>query len=112
MYNYDHMSFVSSPAPVIGAEQVEDDGEAGVRVSWPDHNSIFNTSWLRAQDAALNRSCFPKLFQEKRWNGKDELPEYHYDERKEKMEGTDWQSACPNILKCLQIEFHDYSMRD
>ena len=87
------MSFVSTPAPVIGAEQVEDDGEPGVRVSWPDHSSIFNTSWLRAQDAALNRSCFPKLFQEKRWNGKDELPEYHFDERKEKMKGANWQFA-------------------
>ena len=87
MYGYNHLPFVATPAYVTGAEQVEDSGEAGVKVTWPDHSSVFNASWLRAQDVTLNHSCFPKLFQEKQLSSGDKLPEYHFDERKERMKG-------------------------
>ena len=84
-----YMPFIYTPADVVSAELVPGKApeEAGVRVAWPDHSSTFNASWLRAQDMSLNRTSFPKLYEEKLWSTQKDLPEYQYGEREERMEG-------------------------
>ena len=88
-----YMPFIYTPADVVSAKLVPGKApeEAGVRVAWPDHSSTFNASWLRAQDMSLNRTSFTKLYEEKLWSAQNDefsLPEYQYDEREERMEGT------------------------
>ncbi len=83
IYRPEHLAFVAEGSPITSVEQT-DDSEL-IKVTWEDHTSTFNGSWLRAQDvpASLN---LREPFEEKRWGGGFNVPRYDYAVKDEQFE--------------------------
>ena len=74
VYRPEHLSFVASGSPITSVELTED---KDIKVSWEDHTSVFNSSWLRAQDVPASLK-FRKPFEEVRWGGGVNIPRYDH----------------------------------
>lgn len=83
IYRPEHLSFIAKGAPITSVEETDDSEH--VQVTWEDHTSSFNSSWLRAQDvpASLN---LREPFEEMRWSGGFNIPRYDYAQKDEKFE--------------------------
>lgn len=90
VYRPEHLSFIANGSPITSAELTED---KDIKVSWEDHTSVFNSSWLRAQDVPASLK-FRKPFEELRWGGGVNIPRYDYARKEEQFESwmTDLRS--------------------
>ena len=92
MYKEEHLPFVCKDAPITSAElgAQPDDGDvdggplagpnAGVKVSWEDHTSVFDASWLRAQDQdpLASSGLVGAQMNQLHWDGTAKIPEYDH----------------------------------
>ena len=89
-YRDSHLDFLIKEAPITHARQSED-GES-IKVKWEDHSTVFDASWLRAQDLSISSSLLPAEYQQIAWAGDDTaIPVFEYSHRidqvKEWMQG-------------------------
>ena len=79
-YRDSHLDFLVKETPISRAQRSED-GES-IKVEWEDHSTVFDASWLRAQDLSISSSLLPTEYQQINWAGDDtEIPEFKYSHR-------------------------------
>ena len=88
-YQHSHLDFLIKGATISRAQQTED-GE-DVEVQWEDHTSIFDASWLRAQDLGISTSLLPTEYEQVPWGGEVKLPVFEYSHKGDQV--MDWMLA-------------------
>ena len=86
MYMDHHLDFILKETVVTGAKatsQPDGDLGSGIEISWDDHASVFDSSWLRVQDPSiLSSELRNKDLDPVSWDGScTHIPEYTFSEK-------------------------------
>ena len=92
-YQHSHLDFLTKGASISYAQQSKD--EDNVEVQWEDHTSVFDASWLRAQDLSISSSLLPSEYQQVLWGHEVKIPEFDYSHRGEQV------MDCRGVGRCL-----------
>jgi len=77
----EYTEFLRKKQPILDAKVKGED----VEITWEDHKSSFNASWMRANDLAISKKLYVRDIVS--WNGDAKLPNnYHFLEKEEKSE--------------------------
>lgn len=82
MYKDHHLDFLLREAVITGAAPTaQPDGNlgSGIEISWDDHKSVFDASWLRAQDASICSGLRNQELDQILWDSScTQIPEYTF----------------------------------
>eukprot|EP00118_Oscarella_pearsei_P000184 m.4393 g.4393 ORF g.4393 m.4393 type:complete len:432 (+) comp10646_c0_seq1:281-1576(+) len=83
LYRPEHIQFAAKQSPIVAAE-LHNDGSS-VELSWDDHVTTYDASWLRAQDGGeAGRAILPAK-KSVIWDGSVKIPTYEYAERERRL---------------------------
>ena len=84
IYKPEHLEFITKRQPLVDAEETED--KRHIKVTWQDHSSEFNTSWLRAQDTQSLPSSVTREDSQSLWVGDFKPPVYDFSAKESQFE--------------------------
>ena len=111
-YKQRHLDFVLKESPIVHSEQANNGEDLGVH--WEDHESVFNISWLRAQDTSIS-SGLPLAYERTLWGSELEIPVCDFSRKEADFESwmTDLKKfgilkveGCPPNVKAAEDFLH------
>ncbi|XP_065842512.1 gamma-butyrobetaine dioxygenase-like [Oscarella lobularis] len=92
LYRPEHIEFAAKQLPLVDAK-LRDDGGA-VQLSWNDHATEYDASWLRAQDGGEASVAVKPPSERVLWDGSARIPTFNYAERETRK--LEWMTALKN----------------